>query len=520
MRNRKLYLVLSIVCGVLSLGSLLTDVLLAYFGFFNGMNPLYIFLIFVPTLVFFVLFTFTSGYYRIKKRDSDAMLIQEQYDFGNREGEFFNLPMFEVVVSANRKRFRHRNKTQVLFAFTTVRDPLLFYNSHSPASITSQADVMEYLKGKFTRSDKLSKKEKRQHDFTYCFNRGQFLLFGFDISRKDAIAMAEDISDDLFALAAKKDFHFQLMPSFGIRFLGKDTTMVQAIEDASYAREISEQVFELATIYKDSLRSIAKEDEVEEIKRALANHEFVIYYQPKFNLKENRFTSSEALMRWNHPTKGLLSPSFFVPRVEAAGLTHELDVYGFNQVLEDLSEQKKRGRRILPVSLNFALYEFYSQDFLSRIETSLVKYDLDPKMIQIEITETTSQANPFISVSLIKKLKEKGIRVLMDDFGIGYSNIGNLTRVPFDTIKIDKSYVDPIVNDPKAREVVRLLISLGKLNNLEVIAEGADDEEQVEILREYGCDVIQGYYFAKPMPNAEYVRFLRDNKVEKGGENK
>ena len=522
MQKRRVMRIFAIVTGILSLGALLTDVLLAYFGFYSGMNPLFIVLTFLPTLVSFVAFVSFTSLYVSEKRENNSRIAQISYDFGpgKTTNEYYTLPLFQLLVNSHRRRMRHRNQSQMLIAFTGVRDSLLFYNSHTPLSISFNREVMDYLQNRFFKNPKLTNKEKRSRDITYCFNRGNFLLFGFGYTQKEAVDLCQSISDDLFKLVAKKELHVQLMPVFGIRFLDKDTSIIQGVEDAAYAREISDKGFELTTVYKPSLRVNVREDEVEEIKRAFQNHEFVVYYQPKFNLKENRFTSSEALMRWNHPTKGLLGPTYFVPKVSEAGLTHELDVYGFNEVLKDLSEQKKRGRRVLPVSLNFALYEFYSQNFLSLIEDSLAKYNLDPKLIQIEITETTSQANPFVSVSLIKKLKEKGIRVLMDDFGIGYSNIGNLSRVPFDTIKLDKSYIDPIVSDSKAREVVRLLISLGKINNLEVIAEGADNSDQVEILKDFGCDVIQGYYFAKPMPYDDYVSFLRKNRFEKGGEEK
>ena len=145
----------------------------------------------------------------------------------------------------------------------------------------------------------------------------------------------------------------------------------------------------------------------------------------------------------------------------------------------------------------------------------LQKYRVPPSLIEIEITETTSQANQFLSVSVIKKLKDIGIRVLMDDFGVGYSGIENLRNIPFDAIKIDKSFTDLITTDEKTRSIVKLLADLGHLNDIEVIIEGVDNKEQVDILRKMRVDTIQGFYYAKPMSDKDYEIFLKTNAFEK-----
>ena len=170
---------------------------------------------------------------------------------------------------------------------------------------------------------------------------------------------------------------------------------------------------------------------------------------------------------------------------------------------------------MLPVSVNFSLYEFYSANFLDTIVKIMEEYDIPTHLIEIEITEATSQANQFLSISIIKKLKDRGIRVLMDDFGIGFSNIGNLKKIPFDAIKIDKSFIDDLVTDIKAQEIVKLLIGLSKVNGMEVIAEGVDNKEQVDILRKIKCDTIQGFYYSRALSSKDYEKFLADNPFEK-----
>ena len=170
---------------------------------------------------------------------------------------------------------------------------------------------------------------------------------------------------------------------------------------------------------------------------------------------------------------------------------------------------------MLPVSVNFSLYEFYSANFLDTIVSILEEYNIPTNLIEIEITEATSQANSFLSISILKKLKERGIRVLMDDFGVGFSNLSNLKKMPFDAIKIDKSFIDDIVPDTKAREIVRFLINLCKINEMEVIAEGVDNKEQLELLKRLRCDTIQGFFYSEPLNKADYEKFLLRNPFEK-----
>ena len=205
----------------------------------------------------------------------------------------------------------------------------------------------------------------------------------------------------------------------------------------------------------------------------------------------------------------------FIDKAEAAGMISLIDNYIFENVLKDLSTQLRKGRRVLPVSVNFSIYEFYSQGFINNLMGLLNKYNVPPRLIEVEITETTSQANQFISISIIKKLREIGIRVLMDDFGIGYSGIDNLRKIPFDAIKIDKSFADAVLDDEKTRSIVKMMVELGHLNGLEVIIEGVDNQKQVELLRRMKIDTIQGFYYSKALSLENLDEFLKENIYEK-----
>ena len=253
------------------------------------------------------------------------------------------------------------------------------------------------------------------------------------------------------------------------------------------------------------------------INKAIENNEFVVYYQPKYNLTLKKFISSEALVRWENPKRGLLSPSQFVPQAEQMGLIHKIDMYIFERVCKDLQDCKRKGRRLLPVSVNFSLYEFYNHGFIDDLVSLMNKYNIPPTLIEIEITEQTTNANNFIATSIVKRIKDLGIRILMDDFGVGYSNIMNIRKTPIDVIKIDKSFIDEIVTDAKTRSIVKFLIELCKTNSLESIAEGVNDVKQVEILKKLKCDTIQGYYYSKPLCRNDFEKFLLSNNFEKKG---
>ena len=324
------------------------------------------------------------------------------------------------------------------------------------------------------------------------------------------------ISNECYRMVNEDKVRLWIQPFFGINKVSEDSAVASAIEDVLIARDRSEKNYESFTYFKKSFR----EDEggaSNEIAQALDNNEFLPYYQPKFSLTDGEFVSAEALARWDSPIYGLVGPAKFIDKAERAGLLNAIDSRIFELAVKDISENIKRGRRVLPVSVNFSLYEFFSRNFLNMIVDTLKKYQVPTKYIQIEITETTSQVNKFLSLSVIKKLKDIGIRVLMDDFGVGYSQIENLKQIPFDGIKIDKSFTDRIVTDEKTRTITKFLIELGHANNMEVIVEGAETKAEIDLLRKMKVDTVQGFYYSRPLSFEKYNELIKANNFEKKG---
>ena len=457
-------------------------------------------------IVFSILFVFMFTYFLSQESMIRTIQIENQNVLG-RKSTFNNLYAFQKKVYKAARLRKRQAQHIIAFSFSNI---VVSQNVNRNEEIFGvNGFIVDYL-------ETLPKELKMNpRDFIFAFSRGAFLIYTFKQNEQTLNLICETLTKAIYDYASDNCRHVSVQPFFGIEAVQGEETVIEHIENALVAREYSERNFEGVTFYQPSFRKTVSSSDIDELQEALEKGEFIVYYQPKYDLANKRFISSEALIRWNSEKYGLLSPAKFLDKAEAVGLTHEIDTFVLRKVCESLNDLRRRGRRLLPVSVNFSLYEFYSASFLDMIVAIMDEYNIPPELIEIEITEATSQANQFLSISIIKKLKERGMRVLMDDFGIGFSNVGNLKKIPFDAVKIDKSFIDDIATDPKSREIVKFLIGLCKVNGMEVIAEGVDNKEQVEILKKNKCDTIQGFYYSKPLSKADYEKFLADNPFEK-----
>lgn len=453
-------------------------------------------------------FAITLSYFFNQLSLIKTLQMENETNLGVRSS-FNNLYAFQKRLEILSVLHQRRKHTQHIIAFTFSSSIVSQNINRNHEIYVLNNHIATFLE------DLYSKLNVKKRDIVFAFNRGNFLIAVFRQNEQSIQEICELISKDIYSFAEGNCRHIWIQPFFGITSI-KDTNQIpHEIDNALLARDYSERNFETVTYYQENFRKSVAQSDIEELTEALEKKEFVIYYQPKFDLNNKRFISSEALIRWNSKKYGLLAPSKFINKAEDVGLIHDLDVYVLKQVCEDLNDNIRRGRRVMPVSVNFSLYEFYSENFLDSIMGILEEFNVPPHLIEIEITEATSQTNQFLSISIIKKLKDRGIRVLMDDFGIGFSNVGNLKKIPFDVVKIDKSFIDDIATDTKSREIVKFLIGLCKVNGMEVVAEGVDNKEQVEILKKIKCDTIQGFYYSKALSKKEFEKFLIDNPFEK-----
>jgi len=433
-------------------------------------------------------------------------LKNENLHYLGKDSPFYNFILFEKML----KRLPQPEKgaEYYILSFTPCSQELVNSTSVNAIIVKFNGLISDMLMEYFPKH-----RVYARHDAAYCYSRGSFNIFlQGDENRIGRIL--RELETKIYNIAKDNDIRIFVQPFFGITVYNRKDDLTFALENASLARNQAEKNFELSSFYDPNLRNESLLNDSKEITDALAAKEFVVYYQPKFSLQLNRFVGSEALVRWNSPKHGFLNPGQFIDKAEKSGIIHEIDMYVFDKVCEDLNESKRRGRRILPVSINFSLYEFFSPNFVEDIVGIIDKNNIPHGLIEIEITESTTQSNPFLAISIMKKIKKAGLRVLMDDFGVGFSNFSNLRKMPIDALKIDKSFVDQITTDVKSREIMRFLINLGKASGLEVIAEGVDNEDQVEILSKCKLDTIQGYYYSKPLSYKDYNELLRSNIYE------
>lgn len=264
--------------------------------------------------------------------------------------------------------------------------------------------------------------------------------------------------------------------------------------------------------YDDKMRlSIENEQNIiNEMSDALENHEFVPYYQPKYDVKTNKPVGAEALARWIHPTKGFISPGVFIPIFEKNGFISKLDFYIWECVCKQLKEWKDSGVPLFPVSVNVSRVNLYNPNLAKIIIELTKKYDVDPKYFNIEITESVYTDKNIMIDEVTNLLRSNGFTILMDDFGSGYSSLNVLKDVQVDVLKMDMMFMFKAKYDGRAETIISSVIRMAKWLNIPVIAEGVDKAEQVDFLRSVGCDFIQGFYYAKPMPAKDYEKLISD----------
>lgn len=241
----------------------------------------------------------------------------------------------------------------------------------------------------------------------------------------------------------------------------------------------------------------------------ITNHEFKVYYQPKVSLHSNTIKGAEALVRWQHPKYGLISPDKFIPVLEDTGRIQELDKYVFEEVCRFLDERQSKGKLMFPISINLSRRHFWKNDFLSEYLDILSKYNVDRKYIVFEITETV-----FIEAEKHKRIKEgidemhsNGFTCSVDDFGTGYSSLSLVRDMDVDELKFDKSFFDNI-EDKKAQSIIKILIDMAKELQLSTVIEGIETQEQINFLKDQSCDVIQGYFYSPPLPEDKFNEWV------------
>src|SRR5450631_452636 len=236
-----------------------------------------------------------------------------------------------------------------------------------------------------------------------------------------------------------------------------------------------------------------------DLRYALGRNEFVLHYQPKIDLKTGLITGMEALIRWQHPERGMLLPAAFVPIAEECGLILSIGQWVLLEACKQSRAWSDSGFGVMPVAVNVSAVEFQGKDFLSGVRAVLISTGMEPQNLELELTESVLMADAESAVVTLLALKAMGVRLAIDDFGTGYSSFTYLRRFPLDTLKVDQSFVQEITADPEGKTMVDAMINIGKSLNHRVIAEGVETRSQLDFLQRHGCGEGQGYYFSHPV---------------------
>lgn len=368
-------------------------------------------------------------------------------------------------------------------------------------------------------------KEKHNLYFTRIVS-DQFLMFRAASREKDdfqkIIDETEKINEE-FMLQQKERFpKSNVTLRTGIYYITPECMSASyAIDAANYARQKVGQDGEKGCVrfYNDKMqkRRALENEIVNEMKEAMEQKQFKVYFQPKYSVKDREITGAEALIRWERDNGEVLSPYAFIPIYENNGKIIDLDFYVFETVVKFIADNLKEGRDQVPISINASSLHASDPKTIDLYMDILKKYDVDPAMVEIELTETAVVSEYESVRELFDSFQLHGIKTAMDDFGSGYSILNTIVDIPVDVIKIDRGFITSCLESDRGIYFLKHLIDMIRNLGYQLICEGVETDQQIEILRQIGCDEIQGYWYSRPLKMEDYEKLLQTEKISKGG---
>ncbi len=271
-------------------------------------------------------------------------------------------------------------------------------------------------------------------------------------------------------------------------------------------------------IYDDSLLEQERQAEelLEDFAAAIREKQFLVYYQPKYDITRSEpvLSSAEALVRWKHPKRGMVSPGAFIPVFEKNGLIQELDNYVWNEAAAQIRDWKERFGVSVPVSVNISRIDMYDPYFIEKLDDIVARNGLEHRELLLEITESAYTEDSAQIVSTVKQLREKGFRIEMDDFGTGYSSLNMISDLPIDALKLDMQFIRNAFRERKDTRLLEVIFHLAESLEVPTIAEGVETAEQMLTLKSMGCDIVQGYYFSRPLPADEFEPLVAEKEEQ------
>lgn len=318
-----------------------------------------------------------------------------------------------------------------------------------------------------------------------------------------------------FVLSTKEYF---VTVSIGVAFAPKDGKTAQSIiKNVDSAMYMAKANGKNTYTYFDAAFNKLLTDKIElqsELRKAIEHEEFMLFYQAQMDLANKELIGFEALIRWNHPNKGLLMPSDFIDLAEESGLIIPIGEWVLKTACLQLKEWSDRGYNNISMAVNLSARQFKDKGFVQMVYNIIEETGIDPNRLELEITETVALKELEYTIDIINELKTAGVSFSLDDFGTGYSAMSYLKRLPITNLKIDKSFLDSVMEDNRDQKIIQAIITLAKSLNLYVIAEGVERSDQEQFLQESNCNMAQGFLYSKPVPKERADEILKTMKVK------
>lgn len=415
---------------------------------------------------------------------------------------------------AIKRAVRKRNRLALLFLdldhFKRVNDTL----GHQTGDLLLQG-VAENIRRFVRKSDSVTwlTPLKKKELLVARFGGDEFSILISDIREPDdAARVARRLLNNIPAIYQLDSHEVSVTTSIGISVFPEDghtaEDLLKHADMAMYhAKTSGRNTYQFFT---ETMNQIVLERFLIErdLKKALENGEFILYYQPKLRLSDKKITSAEALIRWNHPRQGMVPPGKFIPVAEDSKIIIDINRWVFKEACRQVKQWKTPGRDDLSVSVNLSGYKLNSQNIVNYLEATLISVGVDSKNIEIEITENILLKESKETISTFNAIKSLGFKIAMDDFGTGYSSLSYLTSFPVDTLKIDRSFVMNAMSEQNNQVIIKAIIAMGHSLGKKIVAEGIETEDQYHFLKECGCDEGQGFFFHHPVPADEFEKLL------------
>jgi diguanylate cyclase (GGDEF)-like protein/PAS domain S-box-containing protein len=411
------------------------------------------------------------------------------------------------LTQATTRARRHRQKLAVLFIdidrFKHINDSL----GHATGDRLLQS-IAQRLLTCVRSSDTVSRQ-----------GGDEFVILLSDVAHaEDAAVSAEKILQSLSAPHVVDQHELHVTVSIGIATYPDDgndaETLLQNADFAMYhAKDCGRNNYQF---FKPEMnvRAVERQSLENDLRHAIERQEFVLHYQPKINLKTGAIVGVEALIRWRHPQRGLMLPEKFIPVAEECGAIVPIGRWALREACRQARAWQNAGLPRLRIGVNISAVELRAKDFVEGVRAILTETGMDPRFLELELTETFLMEDSTATAAVLQSLKATGAQLALDDFGTGYSSLSYLKRFPIDSLKIDQSFVRDLATDPDDACIVSAVIVMGKSLQMRVVAEGVETREQLAFLREKNCPVGQGHFFSPPVPAADLVELLGGNGMQ------